>query len=157
MRLVLGVAAAAAVLASPVGANHPHTIVLGRAIGPVKFGMSERAVVAALGAPRSAENANYGGKPLRRATYRIHGALFEVSYDRASRRVVGIGTASRYFRTADGVGPGSPVARLRARGFRFSQCTANWDRLVGDVYVSFIVTGAKAEAVYMLRSAYTSC
>jgi hypothetical protein len=147
----------AAVLALPAGASHPRAIVLGSSIGPVRLGMSERAVVRALGAPRSAENANYGGKPLRRAIYGFHGGRFEVSYDRASRRVVGIATTSGYFRTPNGLGPGAPLARIRAGGFRFSQCTANWERLVGRVHVSFIVTSAKAESIYMIRSAYTSC
>jgi hypothetical protein len=159
MRLAfcLVVVCGAAILASAAGADHPRLIVLGTSIGPVKLGMSERAVVRALGEPRAAQNANYGGKPLRRATYRVHGSLFEVSYDRSSRRVVGVATTSSYFRTVDGIGPGSAVSKLRARGFRFSQCTANWERLVGGVYVSFIVNGRKAESLYMIRPAYTSC
>jgi hypothetical protein len=82
MRLALCLVAScgAALLAPAAGANHPRLIVLGASIGPVKLGMSERAVVRVLGTPRVVENANYGGKPLRRGTYRIHGSLYEVSY-----------------------------------------------------------------------------
>jgi hypothetical protein len=148
---------AAASFVPAAGAHHPRLILLGESIGPVRLGMSERAVVRTLGAPRTLRNTSYGGKPLRVARYTVHGGLFEVVYDRRARTVVGIGTASRYFRTAGGLGRGSPISKARTLRFRFSQCTANWEKNVRGALVSFLAGGDRIESVYMIRPAYTSC
>jgi hypothetical protein len=153
----LALLVAAASLVPAAGAEHPRLIVLGQSIGPVRLGMSEGAVVRALGPPRTLRATSYGGKPLRVARYTVHGALFEVVYDRRARTVVGIGTVSRYFRTAGGVGRGSPIAKVRSLGFRFSQCTANWEKRVRGVLVSFLAGSDRVESVYMIRPQYTSC
>jgi len=161
VRLALALLLAASIALAPsAGASHPRLIVLGKSIGPVRIGMSEQAVVRALGKPRVVKNANYGGKPLRVATFGVHGGRFDVDYDRATRKVVGIQTNSRYFKTAAGIGPGSPLRLVRALpGFRFGQCTANWEADRHGVLVSFVPqAGANmVESVAMIRPAYTSC
>lgn len=161
MRLTLVLIVAACVALVPTaGAGHPRLIVLGKSIGPVKIGMSEQAVVRALGKPRAVKNANYGGKPLSVATFGVHGGRFDVDYDRSTRKVVGMQTNSRYFKTAAGLGPGSPLRRVRALpGFRFGQCTANWEADRNGVLVSFVPeAGANTvESVAMILPAYTSC
>ena len=161
MRLiVLSSTALALAVAGSAQASHPRTIVLGKSIGPVRLGMSEQAVIGVLGKPRVAKNANYGGKPLRVATHAVHGARFDVDYDRATRKVVGFQTNSSYFKTADGIGPGSPLRRVRALpGFRFGQCTANWEASRHGVLVSFVprAGASTVESISMIRPTYTSC
>jgi hypothetical protein len=155
LALCLALVSGAVILAPAAQAHHPRLIVLGTSIGPIRLGMTERAVLNVLGKPRTVRNTSYGGKPIRVARSTVH--LFEVVYDRSTRRVVGLGTLSRYFRTADGLGRGTRISELRAAGFRFSQCTANWERRVRGVLVSFVAGAPRVESLYMIRPAYTSC
>lgn len=85
-------------------------IVLRRSIGGVSFGASRDDVRAVYGAPRASHLARFGvrQRPVRVDLVRVPGGLLRVVY--ADDRVVGLATASRYYGTRTGFGPGAPVA-----------------------------------------------
>lgn len=111
------------------------------------------------GTPRSTTRFEFAsGEVGREALYKKRGGAFRITY--AGGIVVGISTAARYYRTASGVGPGSPRSQAAALpGFRFDQCTAGYSRQLGETLTFFnsyagprVISHAE---VY--RSAYFDC
>lgn len=100
-------------------------IVLDRSIGGIALGMSRSDVEGLLGAPGStlAILLRGGGTGVL-ATYHVHGGELLVEY--AGDRVVSIETTSSFYRTENGIGPGTSKAGLH--GFHTDFCTLGlWD------------------------------
>jgi hypothetical protein len=134
----LALAIPASTLAAPAGPlASPSLIVIGESIGPIRLGVPASEVVKLFGKPRSTKRFEFAsGEVGRVAAYRKHGGAFLVTY--ANGVVVGISTAARFYRTASGVGPGSPRPLAAALpGFRFDQCTAGYSRQTGGTLTLF--------------------
>jgi hypothetical protein len=123
------------------------------------MGESEKAVVRALGPPRSTL-ALRGGKLAR---YRLHGGLFIVTYD-ATGHVASLETYSSYYRTAGGVGPGSSVAKAAALpGFHADFCELGYWNGTATTSPSDLVTvftpngGLVASVLITQLRLYTAC
>ncbi len=158
MKLLALAAIAFALSASAAQADAP-TLVLGVSVGDVRMGETKAQVVAAYGKPMSVKRLSYGGKPFELATYVVHGRRLEVSFDRATHRVVGIATSSSYYRTADGFGVGAPAAGARARGFKWNaQCTLTYLKSAGGIWHEISTRRHAASGaitnISFIRSAY---
>jgi hypothetical protein len=117
--------------------REPATIVLGRAIGSVKMGMTQEQVAAFYGR-RSLQRVTLGRRRTRASTavYRVHGGRLEVTY--VSNRVVGIATTSVYYTTASGFGAGVRTAGAGAlSGARWLSCRKAYRRQFGSTTVEF--------------------
>lgn len=160
MRRLLAAFVTTLALAAPASAVASSSlIVIGESIGPIRLGMPRSEVIQVFGTPRSTERFEFtSGEVGRVATYTKHGGAFRVTY--ADGVVVGISTAARFYRTASGVGPGSPRARAAALpGFRFDQCTAGYVRQTGDAFTFFTSYAGPRLISHaeIYRSAYFDC
>lgn len=156
----LALAAPASALAAPASTpGSPSLIVIGASIGPIHLGMARSDVIHVFGMPRSTTRFEFAsGEVGREALYKKRGGAFRITY--AGGSVVGISTAARYYRTASGVGPGSPRSQAAALpGFRFDQCTAGYSRQLGDTLTFFnSYAGPRLISHAMVvRSAYFDC
>lgn len=152
------VAVLALALPAPASAD-AGLIVVGRSIGPVALGMTSADVVAAIGQPARVDRFTWpSGQPGSTGVYRKHGGLFRVSY--AGGTVVGVETASRFYRTASGIGPGTPYAVAQAAsGFRFDACTGGFMRKAHGAF-TFLVPfepGGAIRRVVVLKLGYFDC
>jgi hypothetical protein len=128
------------------------------------MGMTEKQVEQLLGKPRSTVTISLGnGKRGRYARYTSHGADFLVTYD-ASDRVVSMETYSPFFKTADGVGPGSPITSAKAlKGFHPDYCELGfWNGTAHtqptDVVTVFTPNGGSVASVLITQlRLYTAC
>ena len=111
----------------------PASIVAGKAIGAIHIGDSESEVKGFYGRPRSTSAG--------RSTYRVHRGTIWARY--ANDRVVAVGTTSRYYTTAAGVGVGS---RLSAAGsVRWLACRKVFETRGGSgTFLAVRGKGAKA-------------
>jgi class 3 adenylate cyclase len=90
--------------------DDPQTIVMGRSIGPVKLGRSEKDVRDKLGAPDSTSAWTAQGKTGENALYSPHDHYLRLSYYEG--RVVEIATKDSYYKTPTGVGVGVALPRV---------------------------------------------
>jgi hypothetical protein len=109
--------------ATTTAATPSRRIVVNRSVGPISMGLERRAVLRRLGRPLSTlAVVSIGRLPGTMARYRSHGADLLITYD-STGRVVSIEAYSDYYRTDDGVGPGSPLAdAAQIPGFRQNSC-----------------------------------
>jgi hypothetical protein len=139
--------------------REPASLVLGKSMGIVSFGMEDKDVTAfygkaTLGRPR------VGGvhdRRLRFASYRVHGGWLTVAY--ADQRVVGMATTSRYYTTPSGLGVQSKVGALQR--LRWVPCRKAFAQNVNGVQVYFKPRrgrqGENLSSVSMLKGAFKQC
>jgi hypothetical protein len=128
------------------------------------MGMTEKQVEQLLGKPKKKISVSLGnGKQGRFARYTSHGADFLVTYD-AAERVVSMETYSPFFKTAAGVGPGSPITAAEAqKGFRPDYCELGyWNGGAhtgpGDPVTVFTPGGDHVASVMVTQARYyTTC
>jgi hypothetical protein len=138
-------------------------VVVNRSIGGVSIGDARAEVEEALGRPASTVALALGGQDGRLLRYRSHGAPLLVTLD-ATGRVVSIEAYAAFFRTAGGVGPGSPLADVRGLpGFRVDYCRYGyWNGSAasppGRVVTVFTPAGDEVESVLITQlRLYTAC
>jgi hypothetical protein len=104
-------------------------IILDRSIGGVAIGMSQDDVEALYGAPDNTQTiVTRGGRTGLLARYHVHGGVLIVVY--AEGRVVSVETDSSFYRTGEGIGPGTSKAGLG--GFHQDFCSGGlWDGSAG--------------------------
>jgi hypothetical protein len=104
-------------------------IVLDRLIGGVAIGMSQADVEAFYGAPDDTLTITLRGAGTGLLVhYHLHGGVLIVVY--AQGRVVSVETDSSFYRTEDGIGPGTSKAGLH--GFHVDFCSGGlWDGSAG--------------------------
>lgn len=134
-------------------------IAVGRSIGPVSLGMVRDEVIETIGRPSRVDRFAWpSGQSGSTDVYRKHGGLFRVSY--AAGKVVGVETASRFYRTASGIGPGAPFATAQATpGFRPDACTGGFLRKARGAF-TFLVPfepGGAIRRVLILKLGYFDC
>jgi uncharacterized repeat protein (TIGR01451 family) len=140
------------------------TLALDRSIGGVSIGMTEAEVRALLGAPASTLKITLGGgKTGRSVRYVVHGAPLLLTYD-SSGRVASIEAYSSFFRTAGGIGPGSPLELvLGLPGFRPDFCELGYWNGTAATPPSHVITvftpeGALVASVLITQlRLYTAC
>jgi len=116
------------------GASQRETaaIVLGSSIGAAKIGMARADAQTLYGNPRRVRRGTLGAqkRPVRTALYRVPGGFMSAISDEDDT-VVGLSTASQYYSTWTGIGPGAPVnGRRRLAGARWSDCLKAFRRVV---------------------------
>jgi hypothetical protein len=156
VRLALAVLTVLVVV--PAAGADPARLVLGKSIGAVYIGETEKNVVAAYGKAKLSRG-SYGGKPWDLATYVVSGSPLQVYYDRTTRRVVGLSTPSNRYRTSAGFGVGSPASAVRALGFAWNaQCTLTYLKSGGGMFMEVTTRGHKRIApvseIYFIKAAY---
>ncbi|MCC6223207.1 MAG: hypothetical protein IT201_06905 [Thermoleophilia bacterium] len=158
-RLWIAIAAALALALPAPASAEAGLIAVGRSIGPVALGMTSADVVAAIGQPLRIDRYDWpAGQPGTTSVYRKHGGLFRVSY--AADVVVGVETAARFYRTASGVGPGTPYAAARAApGFRLDACTGGFRRRAHGAFTFLVpfAQGGMIRRVVILQLGYFDC
>jgi hypothetical protein len=139
-------------------------VVLDRSIGGISIGMTEAAVEKLVGPPRSKLGVSLGnGEQGRFVRYRSHGKPLLATYD-ASGRVVSIEAYAPFFKTAGGLGPGSPLTGVGSlKGFHVDYCEFGyWDakQKTGpdDAVTVFTASGGTVASVLVTQSRlYTTC
>ena len=133
-------------------------IVLGRTIGTAAIGMKRAETLRRYGPPRRSRPVKLGAAriPARLDTFLVPGGTLEVTT--VSDRVVGLATASPYYTTLGGLGPGSMLADAdRLSGTMWIACERAFRRR-GPVVVSFVAGRKTVTSVVMVRRAYaTEC
>jgi len=130
---------------------------LGRSIGAVRLGENEADVSTFYGPPRRRSKLRLGGKTVGVLTYRLRGGDVFVYAD--TGRVIGVGTSSRYYSTATGVGVGADMGTVRSWvKVAWVDCRRVFAKRFGnvDVYVAPVggKSGRKVAGLTMIRSAY---
>jgi hypothetical protein len=128
-------------------------IVLARSIGGVALGATRNAVRGLYGAPRKSLRSKHGAvaAPVRIELLRVPHGLLRVIY--ANERVVGLATASRYYSTRAGLGPGAALAT--AGPLAETRCEGGYRRRLRGrgVYV-LEAESSKIASVLMVRRGY---
>jgi hypothetical protein len=136
-------------------------IVVGKSIGPIALDMTRNEVVQRFGKPFASIRFEFvSGEVGRVVRYRKHGGAFRITY--ADGRVVGISTAARFYRTAEGVGPGVPLSLgASLPGFRFDQCTGGFVRQAFRALTYFVSRSGRLDGqitrVEIYRIGYIDC
>ena len=134
-------------------------IVIGKSIGAAQLGMTKTDVVHIYGKPKRTERFDFAsGERGLLAVYTKHGGTFRVTYARGV--AIGVLTSARYYRTAGGVGPGSPsVAAARLPGFRKDQCTGGYVRQAFRAFTFFVPARTPEVITYaeIYRLGYFDC
>lgn len=133
-------------------------IVLGRTIGTAAIGMKRAETLRRYGQPQRSRPVKLGAAriPARVDTFAVPGGALKVTT--VSDRVVGLSTASPYYTTLRGLGPGSSRADAdRLSGTIWTACERAFRRH-GRVVVSFVARRTTVTSVVMVRRAYaTEC
>jgi len=129
------------------------TLILNGQIGRIRLGAT-RASVEALKGAGSSSRARVGGRVLDRVTYRVPGGRLWVLY--SGTTVVGVGTSSRLYSTASGLGAGSERTRIPRPAVR-SRCKAATRTSRGAVVAYWGGTGSKVAWLELLRKPYGGC
>lgn len=120
-------------------------VVLGKSIGAASIGERTSRVAHFYGHPADSGRVRVGSRTLERQVYAVRGGTLWVTS--AAGTVVGIGTTSPYYETADSLGPRSAVARLRRSGrTSWVGCRRAYRRYYGGVAVYFVPRGGRAGA-----------
>jgi hypothetical protein len=136
----------------------PVLMVLGRSIGGITIGRPAADALAFYGRPRSRRTVRSGSKRLQRLSFRLHGGELWLLADRGV--VVGVGTTSRYYVTASGLGVKGEAGVIRsASGTAWSDCARALHRRFGgaDVYVGLAGgrNSTNVTNIAMIRAGYT--
>ncbi len=158
-RICLAIVTALALALPAAAGADSGLIAVGRSIGPVSLGMAREQVIATIGQPSRVDRFAWpSGQSGSTGVYRKHGGLFRVSY--AAGKVVGVEAASRFYRTASGIGPGTPFATAQAApGFRPDACTGGFMRTTRGA-TTFLVPFDPAgviRRVVILKLGYFDC
>lgn len=136
-------------------------IVVGRSIGPIELGMARADVVKRFGKPFASTPFEFAsGEVGRVVRYRKHGGAFRITY--VDGAVVGLSTAARFYRTAEGVGPGVPLSLgASLPGFHFDQCTGGFVRQAVRALTFFVSRSGRLDGpisrVEIYRLGYVDC
>ena len=127
-RVCASALAALAATGSALAAADPPRVLVGRSIGAVRLGMTESALTAAYGPPKTTTRWRLPGRSGPAARY----GAFLVYLD--AGRVVAVETTSPRYRVAGAIGVGT-ITPLRSdefsfswRGFRYDACNAAYRR-----------------------------
>jgi hypothetical protein len=117
-------------------------MVLGRSIGGVRLGEREQDLLASYGQPNRRATVSAGGARVTLLTYRLHGASLWVYTE--GKRVVGIGTSSRYYALPTGVGVGGDAKLVRNwPDVSWLQCRRALRRVVGGTEILVSIPGGR--------------
>jgi hypothetical protein len=142
------------------GASQRETayIGLGQSIGSASIGDSKAKIKEFYGNPRRSTAYKGPGARATLATYRAHGGLLWVVYD-PNDSVVGLGTTSRYYSTAVGLGVGIPAKQVvSSLKLRWNSCNKAYRRKLGSsaLYVTR-GQGSNVTSLWMVRGAFDGC
>jgi hypothetical protein len=159
MRVAFAAVLLFVLLAAPAARADSTALVLGRTVGDISIGETEKSVHKAYGKPVSLKHGTYGGGLFDLARYKVTGGLIEVYFDRKTRLVVGIATTSARYRTSAGFGVGSPGLKAKALGFTWNApCTVSYLKDAAGIHMEIITRGLKrttpVSVVYFIRLAY---
>lgn len=131
---------------------------IGDGIGPVRLGQTVAQVRTLLGSPRKTSRFTWSStrKPGIASTYRFRSARLNVLF--GSGRVVSVSTVSPVFRTAGGIGVGSPEARVAGlSGFSVNSCTGGYSRFTLRADTDFHIVGGRVTEATIARRGWVTC
>ena len=134
--------------------REPASLVLGRSIGRIALGDTEASIVKRYGSPRRNARSRVAGRRLRKAVYVTRGGTLWAVYD-ANRLVVEVGTRSRYYGDARGVGVGT--ARATLGRLQWDACRRVSRRTVRGAVVLAAIRGTRVTSLSFTRPRYAEC